>query len=249
MGNEQYKKLGIAGGLGPAATAALFLRIVELTQVGRDQDHLDITILNRPQTPDRTAYILGESSENYIPVMHDTVMQLESLGCGVVCVACVTAHNGSEQWAADLSSAKLVHMPREVARYLALAGKKRVGILATDGTRAAHVLQSALEEQGLEFAVPDEASQAKLMSLIYDEVKSGKPANMETFNQVAASLAQQGCDSVILGCTELSTIGAPPQLHNMLVADAQEVLAIRCVQECGAPVNWENTALENVYGA
>ena len=61
MGNENYKKLGIIGGLGPAATATLFARVIDLTEAETDQDHLDITILNRPQTPDRTAFILGKA--------------------------------------------------------------------------------------------------------------------------------------------------------------------------------------------
>ena len=52
MGNENYKKLGIIGGLGPAATATLFARVIDLTEAETDQDHLDITILTRPQTPD-----------------------------------------------------------------------------------------------------------------------------------------------------------------------------------------------------
>lgn len=41
----------------------------------------------------------------------------------------------------------------------------------------------------------------------------------------------KGCDSVILGCTELSVINAPAKSHGMVVDDAMEVLAIRSVQE------------------
>ena len=53
------EKLGIIGGMGPAATARLLSRIVELTAADRDQDHLDVTVLNRPSVPDRTAFLLG----------------------------------------------------------------------------------------------------------------------------------------------------------------------------------------------
>ena len=63
MANTAKKKLGIIGGLGPAATASLFMRIIDHTDAKTDQDHLDITILNRPQIPDRTAFILGKSEE------------------------------------------------------------------------------------------------------------------------------------------------------------------------------------------
>lgn len=136
MGNENYKKLGIIGGLGPAATATLFARVIDLTEAETDQDHLDITILNRPQTPDRTAFILGKSDESYLPPLHEAALELEDLGCEVLATPCVTGHYRSDEWSAGLQTAHLVHMPRETARYLALAGKRCVGIMATDGTGA-----------------------------------------------------------------------------------------------------------------
>lgn len=249
MGNAEYKKLGIIGGLGPAATATLFSRVIDLTEAATDQDHLDITILNRPQTPDRTAYILGKSDESYLPSLRESALELERLGCEVLATPCVTGHYRSEEWAGDLKTARLVHMPHETARYLALAGKRRVGIMATDGTGRARVLQSQLEEQGLDSVLPDAENQIKVMSIIYDDVKSGRPANMRAFDEVCAHLREQGCDSVILGCTELSVINAPAKSHGMVVVDAMEVLAIRSVQECGATVKWDHTALNDVYGA
>ena len=248
MGNENYKKLGIIGGLGPAATATLFARVIDLTEAETDQDHLDITILNRPQTPDRTAFILGKSDESYLPPLHEAALELEDLGCEELATPCVTGHYRSDEWAAGLQTAHLVHMPRETARYLALAGKRCVGIMATDGTGHARVLQNELEAYGLKAVLPDAENQAKVMSIIYDDVKRGRPANMRAFDEVSAHLREQGCDSVILGCTELSVINAPAKSHGMVVVDAMEVLAIRSVQECGAPVKWDHTALDNVYG-
>lgn len=247
MGNSQYKKLGIMGGLGPAATATLFGRIIDLTEAATDQDHLDITILNRPQTPDRTAYILGKSDESYIGPLHDSALTLEGLGCQLLALPCVTGHHRSEEWSAGLTTAEVVHMPRETARYLARAGKRHIGIMATDGTGRARVLQDAFEAEGLQVTLPDAENQAKVMSIIYDDVKRGRRANMRAFDEVCAHLREAGCDAVVLGCTELSVINAPAKSHGMVVVDAMEVLAIRCVQECGAPVRWDNTVLENVY--
>ena len=74
------KKLGIIGGLGPAATASLFMRIIEHTDAATDQDHIDITILNRPQIPDRTAYILGKSDESYVPAVREAALAARSDG-------------------------------------------------------------------------------------------------------------------------------------------------------------------------
>lgn len=234
--SSALKKLGIIGGLGPAATASLFMRIIDHTDAKTDQEHLDITILNRPQVPDRTAYILGKSSESYVPQVREAAMQLEALGCEVLCMPCVTGHYKSEETFGDLTTAHMVHMPLEAARWLKKEGKRTVGVMATDGTGRAGVLQNALEAEGLTAVFPDAEHQAKVMSIIYDDVKAGRPANMDAFDDVCSHLRERGCDSVLLGCTELSVIDAPVEAHDMLVVDALEVLAIRCVEECGAPV-------------
>ena len=236
MANTAKKKLGIIGGLGPAATASLFMRIIDHTDAKTDQDHLDITILNRPQIPDRTAFILGKSEESYIPAVREAAFELERMGCEVICMPCVTGHYRSEETFGGLTSAHVVHMPLEAARYLAREGKQVVGVMATGGTGRAGVLQKALEAEGLQPVFPDEDNQAKVMSIIYDDVKAGLPADMQAFDEVCAHLRSRGCDSVLLGCTELSVIDAPAEAHGMMVVDALEVLALRSVEECGAAV-------------
>ena len=44
-----------------------------------------------------------------------------------------------------------------------------------------------------------------------------------------------GCDGIVLGCTELSAVGCAPIVAGAAVVDALDVLAWRCVRECGAP--------------
>ena len=47
--------VGVLGGLGPMATVYFYDMVVEMTDARRDQDHLDMIIMNRATTPDRTA--------------------------------------------------------------------------------------------------------------------------------------------------------------------------------------------------
>ena len=39
-----YKTIGIIGGMGPAATADLMIKITEMTDAGSDQEHIRIMI-------------------------------------------------------------------------------------------------------------------------------------------------------------------------------------------------------------
>lgn len=243
------EKLGIIGGMGPAATARLFARIIRFTDAERDQDHLDITILNRPQTPDRTAYLLGEEgAPSFIPALEDAADELEEAGCTVLAIPCNTAHARLGNVEAVLDRGRFVDMPRETAAFAIGLGCRRVGILATDGSLRSGVYQRALLEAGVDAVVPGQAGQAAVMSLIYDDVKAGRIPEPGCLAAVCEELVEAGCDGIILGCTELSLLDAPrrmggagaggaPGAPGVPVIDALDVLAWRCVQECGAPAH------------
>lgn len=230
------EKLGIIGGLGPAATARLMRRLVDLTCAERDQDHLDVTVLSRPQIPDRTAYLLGRAgAASFVEPMQQAAAELEAAGCTVLATPCNTAHARLGQVASVLGRARFVHMLDEAAAFAARLGCTRAGVLATDGTRAVGVYDMALAGAGLAAAWPGEDGQRTVMAAIYDGVKAGRKVAPDVLEPVCAGLADAGCDGIILGCTELSLVGCPPRMAGVPVIDALDVLAWRCVQECGAP--------------
>ena len=63
------KRLGVIGGLGPLATAYFFELVVRMTEAETDQEHVEMIILNDPSVPDRTSYVIGNSSESPLPAM------------------------------------------------------------------------------------------------------------------------------------------------------------------------------------
>ena len=235
----RLKKLGVIGGLGPAASAHFYRRVTELTDAATDQQHLEVALLSIPQTPDRTAFLSGASDVSFVPVLNGAARQLESLGCEVLCVTCVTAHSLFDQVFGGLESAHALHMPREAARAACAAGGSKGGIMATDGTARTGVLQRAIEAEGLAACLPSREYQQLVMSLIYDDVKMGKAPDMAKFESVCSHLRDCGCDGIILGCTELSLIDTPSDFEGMAVIDAMEALAVCAVRTCGARVREE----------
>lgn len=229
------EKLGIIGGLGPAATAQLFTQIVKYTDADCDQDHLDITILNRPSIPDRTAYLLGKpGAASFVEPMRETARELEAFGCTVLATPCNTAHARLDAIASVLDRARFVDMPKAAAAFAGKLGCARVGVLATDGALASGVYQQALASVGAESVIPDKRVQAMVMSIIYDEVKAGYPVSSEKVKNVCDALTDAECDGIILGCTELSLLGLPRRRGETIIVDALDVLAWTCVTECGA---------------
>lgn len=232
---------GIIGGLGPMATAYLLQLIVDMTDAKTDQEHLDAIVFNRPSVPDRTAYILDPTKPSPVPTMVDMAQKLEGLGVCAIGTPCVTAHSFHEALQNSVQ-VPFIHMVQETAAYLKAAGCKKAGIMATTGTVRMGLFQTALQDAGVDCVLPDEAMQQHVMSLIYDNVKAGLPADMEKFRTVSDALRQEGCDAIILGCTELSIIKRDNTIGSGYL-DALEVLARAAILTCGKKIKPEYNSL------
>lgn len=215
--------LGILGGLGPMSGAYLYEYIIAHTRARCDQEHIDVILSGRSSTPDRTAFITGESSESPLPVMIGEARRLEMYGCDAIVIACNTAHYFIDEVRASVN-VPVPSIITETAELARATGKRRVGIMATRGTLGAMSYQNELERLGLEWCVPDEENQALLGSLIYDSVKAGGKIDTDKFYTVAKSLERQGADGMILGCTELSVINRSLP-HDPKFIDSTEALA------------------------
>jgi len=224
--------LGIIGGLGPMASAYFYELITAHTKASRDQDHIDIILSSRASTPDRTAYITGNSWESPLPYMVQDAKRLEVYGADIIVIPCNTAHYFLDE-IRRVTDVRVPSIIEETAAFVKKAGYKKAGIMATAGTVSSGSYQKVLEDEGVEWAVPDKVHQQYLHELIYDDVKSGREPDLEKFYKIARHLQDKGCDKLILGCTELSLInkiiGGDP-----LFADSLEVLAYTAITECGS---------------
>lgn len=81
-------------------------------------------------------------------------------------------------------------------------------------------------------AYPCDASQKLINEIIYGDIKQGRPADMEKFGRVAYELREQSCDTLILGCTELSLVKRNGHLGRFYT-DSLEVLADVTIRSCG----------------
>ena len=111
------KRLGIIGGLGPLATAYYYELITKMTQVSRDQDHIEILIHSVPQIPDRTGFIVGESKENPLPLLLETGRGLVSQGAECIAIPCITAHYFHQELVEEIS-VPIIHLVEETAEYI-----------------------------------------------------------------------------------------------------------------------------------
>ncbi|MDC7699435.1 amino acid racemase [Vogesella indigofera] len=232
-------KLGIVGGVGPAATVDFMNKVIQSTPASRDQDHIKMVVEQNPQIPDRTANLIRRETDPTVALLA-TCKRLEAEGAHAIAIPCNTAH----AFVAELQpllGIPIVHMLEETIGFIRhrYGTAKPIGLLATSGTVQSRVYHRIAETAGLTLIVPDDEHQAKVMAAIYGEqgVKAGYTSGRcrEELLAAARQLADAGAAVLILGCTELPLL-LPEcehyQLggHTLALIDPTAILARRCVE-------------------
>ncbi|WMJ22221.1 amino acid racemase [Paludicola sp. MB14-C6] len=228
------KTLGVIGGVGPLSTAYFMEVLINKTDAQIDQEHIDMIVLNHTEIPDRTAFILGRSEENPAFMMKEDAKKLEAMGADIIVTPCNTAHYFYQELQ-DAVTVPFINMIDETAIFLKEQGVGCVGILATNGTIQTKLFQNALQNQQIEAICPSQQNQQYVMDIIYDNVKANQPVDLQKFKAVVNELRLQGCERVILGCTELSILKREYSLNNFYV-DSLEVLVEKAITACGKKV-------------
>jgi aspartate racemase len=197
------KKLGILGGMGPAASAEFVNRLIRQTPATCDQEHIPFVLWNEPRIPDRSTSI--RSGDNLpLPWLQGGVRGLMNAGCSYIVIPCNSAHF----WYSQLSeiSVPILHIVDSVAeelKSLNISGKK-IGILGTQGTIESGLYQYHLNKQGWECIIPTKQEMAGLVTPAIALIKANKIAKSQPMLiKTIHSLIDRGAEAIVLGCTEL----------------------------------------------
>jgi aspartate racemase len=259
-------RIGVVGGVGPAASVDFLAKVVRNTPAACDQDHIRLMVEHNPQIPDRTQALLGNGDDPTL-ALYAACKSLEEGGADLIAIPCNTAHAFVERIQPALG-VPIVNMLGCAADFLRarFPDLREVGVLATSGTLASRVYETALAARGLVQVAPSAVGQARLMNAIYGPrgAKAGY-ASGECCDDLAAAvddLVAQGVQVIVLGCTELPLLLREPVLtfpggRVVRLVDPTEVLAQRCVAYAlgadGEPRTVDGTAaggrsVENAFG-
>jgi aspartate racemase len=98
-----------------------------------------------------------------------------------------------------------LHIGEEVAKAAIRGGYKHAALLGTRFTMKGWVYPEIFSTHGLKVTSPSLDDQQRVDHIIFAELVNGviKEASRLYYNEVIARLKSQGCDCVILGCTEI----------------------------------------------
>ena len=98
-----------------------------------------------------------------------------------------------------------LHIAEEVGKEAARRGFKKLGLTGTKFLVSGPVYPEKLERLGIGYVRPTEAQQERINSIIFDELVRGRQTAeaLAYLQQVIEQFKGQGCDAVVLGCTEI----------------------------------------------
>jgi aspartate racemase len=133
-----------------------------------------------------------------------------------------------------------LHIAEVVAGQAQERGFRRLALTGTRYLVESEVYPEKLGERGVEYVRPQPAEREEINRIIFEELVYGtfKPEAVAYFQKVIARLQGEGCDAVVLGCTEIPLImnDANSPLPTL---DSTRLLARaalrRAIQEAPAP--------------
>jgi len=112
-------------------------------------------------------------------------------------------------WVEARSPLPWLHIAETVAAEAVSRGFKRLGVTGTRWLVDSEIYPEKLAARGLEYRRPNAAERDETNRIIMDELVYGvfKPDSVATYQRVIRRMKEEeGCDAVILGCTEIPLI-------------------------------------------
>ena len=194
-----------------AEGAALCYRTIcaEAKAIMGEHMHPEITMHTHPLGE----YMVGIRAGDWRSVADLMLSSTNKLqACGVDFALCPdnTIHQSYDLVSAE-SPIPWIHIADSVAAAAKQAGLSCLGITGTKYLMTGPVYPETLKKSEIDCKIPNAAQREKIDDIIFNELVYGdiREESRLYFNEVIQDLKEQGCDGVVLGCTEIPLIVRP----------------------------------------
>lgn len=238
---ESRPRLGIVGGVGPAASADLYLRLVAAYRERAGGDYPDLVMRSLP-LPARLdhAFVTARQEPAHeaavLRMLDDTVHLLAEAGATAVAMPCNTLHRYLPRLFAGRRIVG-IDMVAATRRRIAGAGHRRVLVLSTSSTLRSGLYRSG---GGVTFVHPAPDRQPLVEELVHHCIEHpDRPAPETGLRRVLEGTGP--VDAVLLGCTDLTVLRDSPvfgvpvvdSLSCLVSASCEHLLAAGDLQLAG----------------
>ena len=168
--------------------------------------HPEVT-MHTPSLADYMQYIYHDDWQGVGELMLVSAKKLASVGAHFLICPDNTLHQALG-YVLPRSPLPWLHIADVVADEALARGFKRIGILGTKWLVSSEVYPERLSARGLGYERPSAEEREACNRIIMDELVQSvfKPESVAYYQGVIGRLKDQGCDAVVLGCTEIPLI-------------------------------------------
>src|SRR5579863_3615356 len=125
-----------------------------------------------------------------------------------------------------------LHIAREVAKEAQRRQLKRLAVLGTRYLMEGPVYPESLKAAGIDYRVPGAEQRQQINRIIFDELVNAQflPRSLAYFVDVIRAMKNEGCDAVVLGCTEIPLL-VTPESSPLPTLDSTRLLARAAVRK------------------
>lgn len=205
-------------------------------------NHPEITMHTYPHA-DYLRHVEAGRWDGLGSLLKESAEKLLAIGAELLICPDNTMHLGLEPVRAQVP-APWLHIAEEVAAVAAELGYRRVGLLGTRYLVEGPIYPEKMAARGIACVIPGPEDRLRVSEVIFSELVCGrfKDGSRRYFGELIGRLGQQGCDAVVLGCTEIPLL-IGEQDSPLPILDSTRILARAALREA---VNASGTQKESV---
>ena len=228
------KRLGVLGGMGPAASAEFMVRLTAQTPATKDQDHIPTILWSDTSVPDRSTSMRNGDNKP-LPYLLAGIQGLVSAKCNLIVIPCNTAHLWFNEMEKQASwHANIVHIVDSVADALRDVNviDSKIGVMGTQATVELGLYQYRLNKLGWDCIVPTKLEMDTLVQPAIDLIKANQFETAHAMLMtVIHSLIGRGATAVVLGCTEIPLAIRESQQGNIPLINSIDSLVKSAIKQ------------------
>lgn len=199
------KKLGIVGGLGPASTIDYYKGIIEQYTKAFGNDNYPAIVIDSVNMKEIVERIALYDYEGVAECISKSIACLEKAGAEFAAIASNTPHIAWKYFE-EQTTIPIISIIQETCHDIKEKQYRKVLIFGTKYTMKNGLYSDALTEYGLNWVLPSEEDIEILGNIIYPNLENGVviPEDKQHMIEIAETYIEKfGCDSLLLGCTEI----------------------------------------------
>lgn len=201
------RKIGLIGGMSWVSTRTYYEDINQLVQARAGMDVSAPLLIESLNFADLVRLSTPEQWANAAEILSDSAHRLEQAGATAVLIGANSMHKVYDKVAAAVA-VPVIHIAEVVGSKMKADGITSATLLGTRNVVMESFYRKRLVAHGITLLPPVMEEVEEVDRIIYEELMQGKVtrAAERTLKSMLTTMANQGAQAAVLGCTELDMI-------------------------------------------